>query len=211
MANILWQGRWALIGDSIQAWVLDDYDSTPPLPKNLTAVRIPANLNGPTIQNLSCPGATLGGPRGLGRHADDVGRMTGFFGINGVIITLGTNDIGTQDTTLAQFENDYKRYIADLKQAITDAGGAASTPIVCVSPINRFDSYTPANGKTFAAITTAIQNAANAFPNQGVYFLNGQNAAIAQSDTADNLHLNNVGHVKFSNWLYTQVHNLGLW
>lgn len=201
---VLWQQRWVLVGDSIQAWVLDDYSTNPPKPGNLTATRIASAYQAATMQNLSCPGATLSGVQGLGKHSDDVKRATGFFGINGFMCTLGTNDLVNADITQEQFFLDYLQYVTEIREFTT-------APIVLVSPINRFDGVTPPGGKTLAGFAAAVQQVVSSLPGRQVYFIDGRNAPLNASHFGDGLHLNNAGHVVFGDWLYSQVHALGLW
>ncbi len=200
----LWQPRWLLIGDSIQAWVVDDTVSNPANPSNLTAVRIASQYNAATIQNLSCPGAQMAGANGLGNYPDDVQHQIGPFGINGIIITLGTNDLSDPNITVAQFQAKYAAYVAALRTMTT-------APIVLVSPLNRFDTTTFPLGKTMAQMRAAVE-AVKQGAGAGVYHINPSDWEHGTNQwLADGLHLNNGGHWLFSTYLYNKIHALGLW
>lgn len=206
----LWQKHWILVGDSIQAWVVDDPETNPSNPNNLTAVRIASVYNAATIQNLSVPSGKMAGAghTGVGNYPDDV---TNRFGVNsatgvsisGIMITLGTNDL-TTDLPLTEFKAVYQAYIAAIR-------AKTSAPIVLVSPINRYDRTTFPLGKTMAQIRAAVAQVAAA-AGAGVTCIDGGGFAPPPGTWHyDGLHLNNGGHYLFAEWIYNEMHARGFW
>ena len=210
----MWQPRWALVGDSIQAWVFEAGGaSTSGQASLLTASRIPFQTN-VSIQNLSVPGMRLAqGSVADGREFDQslINKISGGFGMNGVICTLGTNDyINPNVSTI-----DYFNALA----ALMNVTKALDIPLVIVAPIWRSDKDTPIakyNGTT--ATLTDFRNVAQWAVSlrpaaDKVYFVDGLAAPVQGLSYfgGDGLHLNGVGHTAFSNWLVNQIKALGLW
>ena len=205
-ANVLWQPRWIMVGDSIQAWVVDDYNSTPPLAKNLTASRVP-QLTNTTIQNASCPGAALTtNPAGL---ADAVINQVGYFGVNGVLLMLGTND------WIAQTVNTSDYFMAIC--AFVDKFKAKNIPVVVVSPLWRTDAYAqkPQRGGATCDLTSYVNTAAwvvSLYGSPLVHYVDGFNSPCRDASYfADGVHLNNKGHIAFGDYLIAQMKAKGFW
>lgn len=206
MSN-LWQRRFILVGDSIQAYVVDDTVTNPALASNLTAVRLSSVYNAATIQNISSPGATLAGPTGLSNYPDDVIHQIGAFGINGVIITLGANDLRNPVITTQDYLQAYANYLVALRNQ------GYTGPVVMLSPLKMYDQTIFPLGKTPEAFRDAVMNLAAFFggPAQNLFFIDGLTCPLTASAFADGLHLNNAGHVQFGDWLYNKVKALNLW
>lgn len=211
----MWQPRWALVGDSIQAWVLEAGGlSTVGKGKDLTASRIPQLVN-TSIQNLSLPGMRLAKGVGTDEYVFDpafLKKISGGFGINGVICTLGTNDYGSPDVTTV-----------DMFHAVAALGDYVKTnlnvPLVFVSPIWRQDQnnlVAKYNGTSspLADFQNTIQWVASLFPPESnVHFIDGKTCPVwdASYFGGDGLHLNAKGHLAFSNWLVDQMKAKGFW
>lgn len=209
----MWQPRWALVGDSIQAWVLEAGGlATSGQASLLTASRIPFQTN-VSIQNLSTPGIRLAAGAYPDANVFDqtmINKISGGFGMNGVICTLGTNDYSNAGVTTVD-------YFYALN-ALMDRTKALGIPLVIVSPIWRADKDVPvakSNGtsspladfQNVAAWVVSLRPAADK-----VYLIDGSQAPVqAAGYFGDGLHLNGLGHTTFSNWLVAQMKAKGLW
>lgn len=224
--------NWILLGDSIQSWVIDNGPATA-----LTASRIPALAN-VGVMNMSRPGARVTHLQKTAPDAWSSSRDGWVVGANctstaqcpydtrfstylyrnlfsyysslwnakGVIITLGRNDWGN-DTN--QLFLDYSEIVQRAKSNGLD--------VVCVGPIWSSDETATNN---MLNVRVVIMWACN---NNGGTFVDGYNAVPhdaalyysthnAQGQLQiDGVHLNAAGHVAFSNWLVTTMHNLGKW
>lgn len=210
----MWQPRWVLAGDSIQAWVLEAGGvATQGQASLLTASRIPFQTN-VSIQNLSTPGYRLAqGSNTADTYVFDqtmINKISGGFGMNGVICTFGTNDYSNPGVTTVD-------YFWALN-ALMDRCKALGIPCVIVSPIWRADKDVPvmkSNGiaatladfQNVAAWTVSLRPAADK-----AYFIDGSQAPVQSAAYfGDGLHLNGLGHQVFSNWLVAQMKAKGLW
>ncbi|BDR26268.1 hypothetical protein RVBP17_3110 [Pseudomonas phage sp. 30-3] len=209
----MWQQRWALVGDSIQAWVLENSNSgIIPRADKLTASMIPFKVNA-SIQNVSVPGMRLAKGTDPSDPFDitSLSKLHGFFGLNGVVCTLGTNDYGSPYVTTV-----------DYFYALTDFLNAAislTIPVVIVSPIWRQDKDTSVlkyDGTT--NVLADFQNTAQwvtslvSANNSNVYFIDGKQAPVQNATYfGDGLHLNAAGHAKFCTWLVNEMKSKNLW
>ncbi len=226
--------NWLMMGDSIMSWVIGPDSQA----SALTANRIPTIVN-ISIMNLSKPGArisylTKSTPDSYSSSRDGtiVGsscisftqcpydtrfsaylykKMLTYFGnlygAKGLIITLGRNDWGSSD--LNQLNADYSELVAF---AISNG-----LKVVCVGPI--WDA-SETSSNNMSVIRFVIWGSCNS---NGGTFINAydavpHNTALYYSyvnssgqTIINNTHLNAAGHQQFTNWLVTNMKNLGFW
>lgn len=209
----MWQPRWALIGDSIQAWVVEAGSTVYGRAKDLTATKVPQQVNA-SIQNISMPGMRLAKGQGTSDYVFDpafLKKLAGPFGLNGVICTLGTNDYSDANVTTV----DYFYAIGALAEAVK----ALNVPLVLVSPIWRADQanlvhkYDGSN-QGLVDFQNTVQWISGQFDaSYKVTFIDGKTAPVQNASFfgGDGLHLNAVGHDAFCTWLVNQMKAKGLW
>jgi GDSL-like Lipase/Acylhydrolase family len=192
--------RFMLMGDSIQAGT--GVTNASSLTANLLSTT--ANV---VVENFSSPGARMtdvGFFRGMTHDGMCVQQVHGFFGMQGLIITLGTNDWagGVDGTT---FLNAYLALIDSIPAGI---------PVICVTPIWRSDEATlnPTSGLVLNGIRFV---AAAACALRGFQFIDG--SALIPHDrlyysepaTSVALHPNDLGHMLMAANLRAQLTAIG--
>ncbi len=186
--------RFMLMGDSIQAGTgLSDKTK-------LAAHQLAANTN-TVIHNFSSPGARIsdaGILAGMTHDGPCVSSVYGFFGMNGLIVALGSND-WSNDTDIQTFVEDYLNLLDTIPPGL---------PVACMTPIWRTDESIPnGSGLTLnhfrygVAIACAVRGHAwldgrNAIPNDPAYL-------------ADSVHPNEAGHTAMATFLEDELTNLG--
>lgn len=198
--------RWVILGDSIMTVTLGDGEA-----KDLATNQIP-QLTNVTIHNVS---------RGGGRVSTSAWGVIDYYPsiqawlggawssqLDGVIITLGTNDWAAEQTRLSEFLSDY----ATIVQAAVSRG----IEVVCVSPLLRADESRRRrppgqwNGADLQTWRTWIHLVCD---NRGGQALSG--TWLIPSPTSkwmpDGLHLNAQGHAEFARSLVDWMRFLGYW
>jgi hypothetical protein len=192
--------RFMIMGDSIQAGT-----------GVTTAASVTANLLSTTanvvIHNFSSPGARMtdvGFFPGMTHDGTCVQQVQGFFGMQGLIITLGTNDWGGGiDATT--FLNAYLALLNSVPAGI---------PVVCVTPIWRSDEDTP-NATSGLVLNSIRFAAAVACASKGFPWIDG--SALVPHDrtyysepaTSVAVHPNDLGHMQMATNLRAQLTAIG--
>lgn len=201
--------RWILLGDSIQSVVIEDNNPSGVLPhaKNIASNLISQQTD-VLIHNLSSPGNRVSdiGAIGFGvvNHLNSLNLISGIFGAQGLIVTLGTNDWGNSANT-TQWANDVR--------AIVDRAKSLNLKVVLVSPLWRSDHQEYKGGYQMWIYAWMMQTIAT---EKGVTFINGYDFGddpLNYGDPVQNprLHLNTRGHVNFANILVQKMKTLGFW
>ncbi len=186
--------RFMIMGDSIQAGT-GVTDVT-----RLTSHQLQANAN-VVIHNFSSPGARMSNAgffAGMTNDGPSVQRVFGFFGMQGLIITLGTND-WAGNTDISTFYTDYLNLLDTIPQSL---------PVVCLTPVWR-SNETTTNAQGFN-LNAYRYVAAIACASRGHTFLDGRQAI--PNDNAyftDGLHPNEIGHDAMAAFLQTELTTLG--
>lgn len=205
------QQRWILMGDSIQSLVVEDNNpSVTPQAKNLAANLIP-QLTNVSIQNVSAPGNRVNdiGAVGFGavNYLNVINLISGLFGAQGFILTLGTNDWSNgADTT--NWANNVR--------AIVDRAKSLNLKVVLLSPIWRSDQQNSINGHQLWEYAYMMQTIA---AEKGVTFINGfdfgaqygEPALYGDATGQPRVHLNTQGHSRFASFLVQRMQALGYW
>jgi lysophospholipase L1-like esterase len=186
--------RFMIMGDSIQAGTgLTDVTK-------LTSHQLETNAN-VVIHNFSSPGARMsnvGFFAGMTNDGPCVQRVSGFFGMQGVIIALGTND-WAGNTDFLTFFNDYVNLLDTIPPSLQ---------VVCLTPLWRTnDGTTNAQGYTLDHYRFA---AAVACASRGHAFLDGRQAIPNNAAYfADTVHPNEAGHTAMATFLQDELTALG--
>jgi lysophospholipase L1-like esterase len=152
------------------------------------------------VHNFASPGARLtdGFYPGMKHAVDAVWLLHGFFGMQGVVIAIGTNDWAA-GVDLAVFSQDYRDFLAALPPTL---------PVACMGMVWRADEGVPnATGLTLDDFRTAIRDACatrgkpylegkDAIPNSAAYFVDG-------------IHPNDRGHRVMGAFLQRELRGLG--
>jgi hypothetical protein len=205
------QDRWILIGDSIMSNVTESNSNIVGLSRNLAAHLVEEKAN-VVIHNLSSPGARMadGGIKGFGfvNYKNSINHVSGYFGVKGIIITLGTNDWGY--STPGEY---FTAYLSVIKHA-----KSLGLKVVCVSPIWRADENSfkqPKGDKPLQLWVYRLVTMWACEQGGGVY-IDGREAPVVGlqffGDKSNfGLHLNTYGHLVFSDWLVYKMRNIGYW
>ena len=192
--------RFMLMGDSIQAGT------------GLTnAAALTSNLLSSTtnviVHNFASPGARMtdaGFFPGMTHDGMCVQQVHGFFGIQGLIVTLGTNDWGG-GVDATTFLNAYTALLNAIPAGI---------PVVCVTPIWRSDEAV-ANTTSGLVLDQIRFAAAVACALKGFPFIDGRvlvphdRAYYSEVAPAVAVHPNDLGHMQMAANLRTQLTSIG--
>jgi hypothetical protein len=159
------------------------------------------------VHNFSSPGARMtdvGYFPGMTHDGMCVQQVHGFFGIQGLLITLGTNDWagGVDGTT---FLNAYTALLNSIPSNI---------PVICVTPIWRSDEATP-NATSGLVLDHIRFYAAVACAQKGFNTINGSTlvphdrAYYSEPANAVALHPNDLGHMAMATNLRQQLTGFG--
>jgi len=192
--------RFMIMGDSIQAGT--GLTNASALTSNLLSST--ANV---IVHNFSSPGARMtdvGFFPGMTHDGMCVQQVHGFFGIQGLIVTLGTNDWGG-GVDMNTFTNAYTALLNTIPQNI---------PVVCVTPIWRSDENTP--NPTSGLVLNHIRFAAAvACASKGFPYIDGSalvpHDRLYYSEPANQtaLHPNDLGHMQMATNLRAQLLAIG--
>ena len=186
--------RVMVIGDSIQAGTgLVNTQSQ-------ASFRL-QRYGGVVIHNFASPGATMADTFFLGMHhaTTAVDLLSGFFGMYGLVINLGTNDWGQSLITVSSFSSAYGAFLDSIPSRIK---------VACMSPTwstsegmlnshgNTKDDFRAATQAVCAARGDAYLEGKDAIPNNPAYF-------------ADGVHPNDRGHKAMGAFLLRQLRTLG--
>jgi lysophospholipase L1-like esterase len=192
--------RFMIMGDSIQAGT--GLTNAASLTSNLLSST--ANV---IVHNFSSPGARMtdvGFFPGMTHDGPCVQQIQGFFGMQGVMITLGTNDwAGGVDVNT--FLNAYSALLNSIPAGIS---------VVCVTPIWRSNETTPnpTSGLVLDHIrfTAAVACAQKGFPSiNGSTLVPHDRAYYSEPPNAVAVHPNDLGHMAMATNLRAQLTSLG--
>lgn len=192
--------RWLLMGDSIQATVVEQ--AFEPSADSLAAAIVQREAP-VTVQNLSVPGAGVYRDWESQRSKGD--SLKGYRA-KGLIITLGTNDYGTgQDPSKVYMY--YKYLVLQAREA--------GLKVVCVTPIWRRGEATPKT-ETGYPLSEYRRQIKGACLGGGGQVIAGESAPLADlryfgDDSDVGLHLNTEGHKVFAKFLLCKMRELGYW
>src|SRR5581483_879605 len=192
--------RFMLMGDSIQAGT--GLTNAASLTANLLS-----NTANVVVENFSSPGARMtdvGFFAGMNHDGMCVQQVHGFFGMQGLIVTLGTNDWagGVDGTT---FFNAYTALLNSISPSI---------PAVCVTPIRRSDEDTQ-NATSGLVLNQIRFAAAAACVAKGFPFIDGSALVphdrkyYSEAAPSVALHPNDLGHMQMAANLRTQLTAIG--
>lgn len=196
------QQRCLILGDSIQSLVYGPAGSAPDQ-SALTASRLPMLAN-VAIGNLSAPGQRMAssGYAGMGliSNLNVISYSVGGAIPNCIIITLGTNDWVSNGGGM-EFINAYRQVVQYSK--------SMGANVICVPPLWRIneDDYTAHSDGNYK-LSSYRDWVINVCFGEGAKVFDASNIGLVPSDFADGLHMNESGHIKFSNAL---LYSLRMW
>lgn len=198
------QQRCLIAGDSIQSMVYGPAGSTPDQ-SALTASRLPI-LTNVAIANLSAPGQRMAssGYAGMGliSNLNVLFYSVGGANPNCLIIALGTNDWTSTGGGL--------EFITAYRQTV-QYGKVLGMRVVCVPPLwrdNEADYRAHSDGNfNLASYRDWVINVCFG---EGANVFDASNIGLTPTDFADGLHLNESGHIKFSNALLSSLRGWGI-
>jgi lysophospholipase L1-like esterase len=211
------QQRWILAGDSIQTGVFAnaEYGLVGGDARDLTA-SIVTQETGVTVLNFSSPGARMttlppGYFPGLKDQKPGISYLDGFFGVQGIVITIGVNDSGL-DTDPGTYQTDYAGFVTHARNR--------GLEVVCVLPLNEPNEVPDINVsrrfniqlRTYFACTGAGVPAANVFNPAAVgIYPDDANPAKERLFAPDHVHLTSDGHALFAEKLIDFMVARGYW
>jgi len=153
------------------------------------------------VHNFSSPGARMtdvGFFAGMNHAGPAVGLVSGFFGMQGLVVALGTND-WSQDADLAVFHDSYAGFLTGLLPGL---------PVACLSPPWRQDEASAnGNGDTLEDFRDVIRDVCT---EAGGTYLDGKDAIPnSLSYFPDGLHPNERGHRAMARFLNAELNQLG--
>jgi lysophospholipase L1-like esterase len=153
------------------------------------------------VHNFASPGARMTDHfpfAGMNQAVTAVWLLDGFFGLQGLVVALGTNDWwGNADLTV--FRQTYADFLAGLPSRVR---------VACLSPTWRSEEENPnPNGDTLDDFRDAIRDVCTA---AGGGFLDGKDAIPHDvNNFPDGLHPNERGHRAMAKFLKTELDRLG--
>src|SRR5262245_42840279 len=186
--------RIMVIGDSIQAGTgLRHAD-------NQASWRLQRS-GGVVVHNFASPGATMADTffPGMTHATSAVDLLSGFFGLYGVIINLGTNDWNQPLITIESFSSAYGAFLDSIPPGIRVACMSptwSTSEVVLNTHGNTRDDFRAATRAVCAAHGAAYLEGKDAIPNDPTYFVDG-------------VHPNDRGHKAMAAFLLRQLRALG--
>ncbi|MEO3725931.1 SGNH/GDSL hydrolase family protein [Pseudomonas syringae] len=197
--------RCIIAGDSIQSYVyrkggIGDASQ-------LTASMIPMKTN-VSIANMSGGGQRLssGGAPGWGlvENLQAIWYVTGSRQPDCVIVALGTNDWGSPEIGLAEYENSYRKVLDYIKEK-----GAAP---VCVVPTwNKEEGVKKPHADGEWTIQEFRDKVVEVCTAEKAHIFDATKIGLKPKDFPDGLHMGEHGHQVFTSALVSQMQEWKLW
>jgi lysophospholipase L1-like esterase len=159
---------------------------------------------------------TEGGSPGFGAYANKnaVGSIVGYSGVEGILVTIGTNDWANPGASINDYIAKYKSYIQYCR------GLPQPLPVVVLSPIWRTDHATAiphSDGwiwtlEHWRYFTESLAYEEAVKPGTFVTVISGAEAPLLpQHFVEDQIHLNASGHEVLTTWLIKRMQAHGYW
>ena len=163
------------------------------------------NFTDLTLLNLSVPGVTMSRanedlfrtPWNMGSQTQMMNMEYGLFGLEGLIIMLGTNDALQAEYNSDQFVDDYLTFVRNCKGI--EQTSIATTKYFLISPVWANESE---NTVRNSMVRQKVRDVASA---TGSTYVEGLTLVDHDNRYFDGLHMTNDGHTLFSERLFDAI------